>query len=610
MSVASPPATDWLRVATLAELQRRGVMVVRGADRPIAVFPYREPHGADSARAVDNRCPHLGFPLHRGSIRDGILVCHWHHARFDLCSGCTFDLFADDVPAFDTRVEDGVVYVRALPRGGDPLAQNRRRLREGMEQNIPLIQAKALLGLLRAGAPVADVVREVGLFGLRHRDGWASGMTILTAMANLHPYLQEETAYLALYQGTRRAAADTAGMAPRRDRHPLHGARPAPEQLAQWLASFTEVRHRDGAERVLLTAIASGAPPAELAALLFTAATQRFYADTGHLLDFCNKACELLDLIGWEHAPAVLPTVSAQLVQARGGEEMNAWRYPVDLVPPLREAEAALPELLAEGELRREQGERWSDEPGLAATLLEEDPLASLRALGSAAAAGATPAQLGAALAYAAGLRVARFGAANEFGDWVTALHTFSYCNALHAALQRAPTPGVARGLLHGAAAVYLDRFLNVPPARLPGERGYHGPSLEEEPADAAALRERFLLLLDQRADLEAPARVVARYLRLGHPPVPLYDTLTRAVVREDADFHTFQMVEAAVRQHRCWEGRPQAEHFLLAAARYIAAHSPTQRAQLQTAQIALRLHRGESLHEEADDPALAPAAE
>jgi hypothetical protein len=48
--------------------------------------------------ALDNRCPHIGFPLERGSVEDGILTCHWHHARFDHESGCTFDLWADDVP--------------------------------------------------------------------------------------------------------------------------------------------------------------------------------------------------------------------------------------------------------------------------------------------------------------------------------------------------------------------------------------------------------------------------------------------------------------------------------------------------------------------------------
>ena len=45
--------------------------------------------------ALDNRGPHMGFPLERGSVGDGILTCHRHHARFELASGCTFDLWAE-----------------------------------------------------------------------------------------------------------------------------------------------------------------------------------------------------------------------------------------------------------------------------------------------------------------------------------------------------------------------------------------------------------------------------------------------------------------------------------------------------------------------------------
>ena len=95
-----------LRVAPLAEVRQKGVIVVRGADRPIAVFVHD-----GRVSAVDNRCPHLGFPLHRGSVQDGMLTCHWHHARFDLCSGCTFDLWADDVPMRAVRIVDGDVWV-------------------------------------------------------------------------------------------------------------------------------------------------------------------------------------------------------------------------------------------------------------------------------------------------------------------------------------------------------------------------------------------------------------------------------------------------------------------------------------------------------------------
>jgi nitrite reductase/ring-hydroxylating ferredoxin subunit len=50
----------------------------------------------------------MGFPLERGSVEDGILTCHWHHAHFDLESGCTFDLWADDVPIGPVEVRNGI----------------------------------------------------------------------------------------------------------------------------------------------------------------------------------------------------------------------------------------------------------------------------------------------------------------------------------------------------------------------------------------------------------------------------------------------------------------------------------------------------------------------
>ena len=56
------------------------------------------------AGTLDEPRPRVGaFPLERGSVEDGILTCHWHHARFDLESGCTFDLWADDVPTARSR---------------------------------------------------------------------------------------------------------------------------------------------------------------------------------------------------------------------------------------------------------------------------------------------------------------------------------------------------------------------------------------------------------------------------------------------------------------------------------------------------------------------------
>src|SRR5262245_9429505 len=90
---ASP--RDSVRVCSAEELERDRHRVVSAEGRIILVL-------TDNGRvfALDNRCPHMGFPLHRGTVSDGLLTCHWHHAKFDLDGGCAFDPFADDVPVF------------------------------------------------------------------------------------------------------------------------------------------------------------------------------------------------------------------------------------------------------------------------------------------------------------------------------------------------------------------------------------------------------------------------------------------------------------------------------------------------------------------------------
>ena len=73
--------------------------------------------------------------------------------------------------------------------------------------------------------------------------------------------------------------------------------------------------------------------------------------------------------------------------------------------------------------------------------------------------------------------------------------------------------------------------------------------------------------------------------------------TALYAVLREDAGFHAYQMLEAGVRQFAAWGETDEGRNILIAVARYLAAHSPTERAALQTADIARRLMRGGELH-------------
>ena len=142
-----------IRAGTIEEIKTRGCTVVTGGGHAIAVF-----HHDGELFAVDNRCPHMGFPLDRGSVKDGILTCHWHHARFDLASGGTFNPFADDVRSYPVNVSDGVVWVDPQPAPRDEVAHWSARLQDGMQHNIRLVIAKAVLGLQAAGCDYREAL--------------------------------------------------------------------------------------------------------------------------------------------------------------------------------------------------------------------------------------------------------------------------------------------------------------------------------------------------------------------------------------------------------------------------------------------------------------------
>jgi nitrite reductase/ring-hydroxylating ferredoxin subunit len=465
--------SNFVRAGTLNKLKAKGRLVVHGRHRPVLLV-----HECGHVFALDNRCPHMGFPLDRGSVEDGILTCHWHHARFELASGCTFDLWADDVPTCPIEIRaDGEIWVKPVFGYANPAGHWRQRLEDGLSHNLNLVIAKAVYGQLAAGQSPSEVVRQTALFGTRNRDGWDTGLTIL-------------------------------------------------------------------------------------------------------------------------HAVDVLPSVVGQMAAARGAEERTAWRQPVDLIALCQRAGLELPHLFAASDKARD----WSDHLTLSESLLADDPAAIIDALTAAARDGASPADLGRALAYAAALRVARFGTANEHSDWETAHHVFTYANAIHQSLKRigsgTPDPSQAvRGVLHGAMALYLARYLNVPPASLPGESG---EGLDDLPAEAEEIRAALFDTFDRQQQVGAAARLVARHLTLGHSPDALIATLAGALLQEDAGFHAYQMLEAGVRQFHEWGNSDQGRHILIAVARYLAAHFPTQRALLQTADIAQRLMRGAELHREA----------
>ena len=160
--------SERITIGTLEELRRTGCLTGKAGTQPICVL-----WSDGAAFAVDDRCPHMGFPLHRGSVESGLLTCHWHNARFDVSSGGTLDPWADDVRAYPVEIDDGQRHRRsssAEPRphgppvaspGGGPGAGHHARHRQGRARSCST-PACAPRDIVRAGVDFGTRYREAG----------------------------------------------------------------------------------------------------------------------------------------------------------------------------------------------------------------------------------------------------------------------------------------------------------------------------------------------------------------------------------------------------------------------------------------------------------------
>ena len=190
----------------------------------------------------------------------------------------------------------------------------------------------------RAAAPegiglTKETIERTALFGVRNRaNGWSAGLSILTAMANVMRFLHKDDRSLALYHGVIHMVSDIENEPPNFDLEPLDTSETRPERYLDWFRRFVELRSSQAAERTVRTGIRIGLPRKCIADMIFAACTDHLFLGGGHSLDVANKAFELLDHIGWEHAEEVLPSLipNGNMVEAPRMEETSSWRHHVD----------------------------------------------------------------------------------------------------------------------------------------------------------------------------------------------------------------------------------------------------------------------------------------
>jgi nitrite reductase/ring-hydroxylating ferredoxin subunit len=519
---------------------------------PLATFPEGAPvlrkdtdgrryacvRDGDAVHAVDDRCPHQGYPLSQGSVRGGVLTCEWHNWKFELGSGaCVFG--GEAVRRYPTRLEDGRVHLdRAVDRGVEA-----RRLTASLREALARDDAgRALREALRLGelriGPVSSGLGRlavgfelVALDGAERAEyGFDHGLALLADLASWveRGWVGPEEAFVA---GARAVAEPSLHLGSRGTPSPGVAGTPLPA-LARLVESdegdparvseALAAERRDEADALVRAVVdARGAEGAYAALMPFVS---RHLYDSGHGAIFLAKALEL----GRRFPPAATELMAAVTA-------MLAWATADTALPPFTATREAIGQA-AEIAIAEGKGGPLADRAGYEAEVLRGESEA-VRATLAELRRGADPVALLRAAAHAAAARLRRFDAAWErrLDAEVSVLDVTHAVTFAEAAIALATTPGAIAQ--HGAKLAVIAAGLTGKLRRADAADPPAATRAEGTLAEAAAARDlgRALAIA---AGLDESARRAA-YRELA--PFAAFDVAVRPIFYA----HTVKVTEA-----------------------------------------------------------------
>lgn len=281
--------------------------------------------------AIDNRCPHEGYPLAEGTVDDScVLTCNWHNWKFRLSDGeCV--LGGDHVRAYPVRTEDDFLWVdlsdpppeviesRILEglrtayderdfgricREVTRLHFNKLDPRLGVRKAIEWSYDKFEFGMTHAYAAAADWLAEAA----RQQDDWESQLICLSEPI-------DHSAFDAL-------------------RHRQYPYGEPTEFTSAGFAEAVESQANDRAEGMVRAAMEAGNTWSDFEADIAAAALAHFN-DFGHSLIYVYKTRQLVQLLGDEVTQYLAPCLARSISYATRE----------DLIPEFSAYEGSLREL-------------------------------------------------------------------------------------------------------------------------------------------------------------------------------------------------------------------------------------------------------------------------
>jgi nitrite reductase/ring-hydroxylating ferredoxin subunit len=556
----------WVPAFTLEELPVGGARVFAREDRRVAVFRT----GEDEAFAVDDRCPHEGYPLARGYVKDCVVTCIWHNFKFDLRDGhCVMG--DEHVRSYPLRISGGRVELDLTDP--DPTLELARRyasLERGLTERKLGQVARDVVRLLQLGESPAALALAAARFDAAYAEyGTTHALPVAVDALALTERYPGVAAALPLMQAFDLASESHVRLARRVVPEPVDPGDDA-AAAGERVCAAVEAEDAGLAEGLLRGALMRGWGRAEVEPW-FHRMCAAHLLDFGHAVIYQAKVFGLLERVGWDHAIEVLPAYLHRIVSGTREELVPGWRW---LCGKIAEYEPRFAGWVA----RNGSGVR---DPSagleLLAALRDGSREQVVAALVATLERGAGLVNVTDALVLGGAERLLRFDATHDADPtvqegWLDVTHRLTFTHAVARMLERFAEPAALRLVFFAANFVHLAAALDVPAER-------RGGGVE---AAAGTTAEAVAAVVDAVRGRDA-GRAVARaagYLASEHPVDALRVALEDLALRDPATRpifvgHLIKTGVVAFAAHAELAGHPGRDVPVLAYVRYFA--SPAQ---------------------------------
>ena len=571
--------SNFVKVADLKDVPEGTPKAVKVEGRSIALFQHQ-----GSVYATDNQCPHMGYPLTRGRVRNGVLTCDWHGWSYDMKGGGCFTGGCDDLDTFPVEVRDSAIYIDVRSGGSKRKDAHLLLLKEGLLSEDNWTLSKAIAITLARGVSEQDTLKRVVQHLGRHiatGRGANEGGRELAMMVNgvkVARHYEPDDRLIPLMM----AATGASGRAGDR---PAVQPLPPPvtwDKLEQWIRVFSADKTWEGIEKCLITARRLGGHDERIVPMLYERALEPFFLGHSENLPLLGYLAELLEEFGWEQAEELVCNLAAKILGRERGAPEELRLAAIKMFEPIH--------TLIEELASTSTGDKVAayDEEALAKGLVSGDLTQAFNAISDALRARVDIDRIVTTMVLLAADRMARTPV-NLNPGWGSLRQELILVSSVRTALRYGGFRVGAKALYHAAWQFFSDRWLNITPRSL-------NEPLSAAKSDASNEDRALRTVLDsiETIQVREVGRQTREYLNAGFSGDRLLSEMGQSILRDDNGWNLVHGLRVVFDEWKLCEGHPARNQLLIGLARW-ATDVRKRTGNQSAAQTAQRFARGQT---------------